>query len=232
MELEKLDEPFAAEDIEWRAQSCGKGNNGFWVSVLAYVTNRAIMARLDAVCGKANWKNEFRDAGKAVECGISIKIDGEWVTKWDAAEETNIEAVKGGRSGAMKRAAVQWGIGRYLYNLDAGWGQVVDRGQHKAKTKNNEWFQWNPPQLPQWALPKQAAQLKSQQNQTQEQVFDGQDFLKRWTHIAQACQATQMLEQQKEKVLNPAWAKLNEQQQHAAREVYFACMEDLEKKGN
>lgn len=48
-----------------------------------------------------------------VECGISIKIDGEWITKWDAAENTQVEAVKGGRSGAMKRAAVQWGIGRY-----------------------------------------------------------------------------------------------------------------------
>ena len=229
MDLNKLDEPFAAEDIEWRAQSCGKGNNGFWVSVLAYVTNRAIMARLDAVCGKANWKNEFRDVGKAVECGISIKIDGEWVTKWDAAEETNIEAVKGGRSGAMKRAAVQWGIGRYLYNLDAGWGQIVERGQHKAKTKHGEWFQWNPPQLPAWALPEQPkkpAQLKSQQPQ-----FDGQDFLMRWTHIAQSCQALSALDQQKAKVLTPAWKQLNKQQQAAAKEVYDACKEDLETKG-
>lgn len=185
MDLNKLDEPFAAEDIEWRAQSCGKGGNGFWVSVLAYVTNRAIMARLDAVCGKANWKNEFRDSGKAVECGISIKVDGEWITKWDAAEETNIEGVKGGRSGAMKRAAVQWGIGRYLYNLDAGWGQVVDRGQHKAKTKNNEWFQWNPPRLPAWALPK-PEQNKLNQKPQQKQI-NPDECLKSATDVFSSC---------------------------------------------
>ena len=58
------------------------------VSVLAYVTNRAIMKRLDTVCGKGNWKrNEYKDLpnNAGVQCGISIKIDGEWVTKWDAA---------------------------------------------------------------------------------------------------------------------------------------------------
>ena len=156
MDLLMLDEPFDPSDIEWRAQSCGKSAQGkFWVSVLAYVTNRAIMKRLDSVCGKGNWKNEYKDLpnNAGVECGISIKIDGEWVTKWDAAPNTQIESTKGGRSDAMKRAAVQWGIGRYLYALDAGWGDVTQSGDHKAKTKQNEWFKWNPPKLPSWALP-------------------------------------------------------------------------------
>ena len=156
MDLLKLDEPFDADDIEWRAQSCGKSNSGkFWVSVLAYVTNRAIMKRLDTVCGKGNWKNEYKDLpnNAGVECGISIKIDGEWVTKWAAAPNTQIEATKGGRSDAMKRAAVQWGIGRYLSDLEAGWGEDSQNGAHKAKTKQNEWFKWNPPKLPVWALP-------------------------------------------------------------------------------
>ena len=36
------------------------------------------------------------------------QIDSEWVTKWDAAENTQVKPSKGGRSGAMKRAAVQW----------------------------------------------------------------------------------------------------------------------------
>lgn len=116
MDLNKFDEPFSPEDIEWRIQQSGKTRDGkVWAMVLAYVTNRAIMKRLDDVCGKAGWRNEYRDIPNngGVECGISIKIDSEWVTKWDAAENTQVEAVKGGRSGAMKRAAVQWGIGRY-----------------------------------------------------------------------------------------------------------------------
>ena len=70
------------------------------------------------------------------------------------------------------------------------------------------------------------AQLKSQQPQ-----FDGQDFLMRWTHIAQSCQALSALDQQKAKVLTPAWKQLNKQQQAAAKEVYDACKEDLETKG-
>lgn len=53
MNLDQLDASFASEDIEWRIQQAGKNNNGIWTKVLAYVTNRAIMKRLDEVCGKA-----------------------------------------------------------------------------------------------------------------------------------------------------------------------------------
>ncbi|AZU97841.1 single-strand DNA binding protein [Vibrio phage LP.2] len=70
------------------------------------------------------------------------------------------------------------------------------------------------------------AQLKSQQPE-----FDGQEFLMRWTHIAQSCQALNALDQQKEKVLNAAWKQLNQQQRKAAKEVYDAVKEDLEIKG-
>lgn len=63
MNLDELDAPFASEDIEWRIQQAGKNNNGIWAKVLAYVTNRAIMKRLDEVCGKAGWRNEYRDIG-------------------------------------------------------------------------------------------------------------------------------------------------------------------------
>lgn len=87
MGLSKLDEPFHTCDIEWRIQQSGKTGAGkVWAMVLAYVTNRAIMKRLDDVCGKAGWKNEYRDIPNngGVECGISIKVGDEWITKWDA----------------------------------------------------------------------------------------------------------------------------------------------------
>jgi len=125
------------------------------MKVLAYVTNRAIMDRLDEVAGPGNWKNEFREGpGGGVLCGISIRLAGEWITKWDGAENTDIEGVKGGLSGAMKRAAVQWGIGRYLYNLDEGWANIHDGGQFSARSKDGKWFKWDPPMLPDWALPR------------------------------------------------------------------------------
>lgn len=153
--LERLQMPFPAVDIEWRAQRALNTKNGNKAVVLAYVTNRAIMNRLDEVFGIGNWKNEFKEwRDKGVLCGISIKLDGEWVTKWDGAEETNIEAVKGGFSGSMKRAAVQWGIGRYLYNLEETWVDVKERGQNYINDKRaNVTGYWDDPILPNWALP-------------------------------------------------------------------------------
>ena len=156
MDLSKLKDCFEPNDIEWRLQQCGKGSNGkIWGMALAYVTNRAIMNRLDEVCGPENWKNEFKAAPDGgILCGISIKVDGEWVTKWDGAENTDIEAVKGGLSGAMKRAAVQWGIGRYLYKLEESWINANENGTYRGKTKDGTTFKWDAPTLPAWALPK------------------------------------------------------------------------------
>lgn len=153
-DLSRLKEPFPADDVEWRIGRAGKSDSGVWAMCLAYITNRAIMDRLDAVCEPGNWRNEYRDApAGGVLCGISIRIGEEWVTKWDGAENTDMEAVKGGLSSAMKRAAVQWGIGRYLYNLTEGWAKVSANGENHGKTKDNVAFRWDPPALPAWALP-------------------------------------------------------------------------------
>ena len=156
MDLSKLKDCFEPNDIEWRLQQCGKGSNGkIWGMALAYVTNRAIMNRLDEVCGPENWKNEYKAAPDGgILCGLSIKVGDEWVTKWDGAENTDIEAVKGGLSGAMKRAAVQWGIGRYLYKLEESWINANENGAYRGKTKDGTTFKWDAPALPAWALPK------------------------------------------------------------------------------
>jgi hypothetical protein len=154
MDFAKLKEPFAASDIEWRVGRAGKNAKGVWAMCLAYITNRAIMERLDEVAGPERWRNEYREApAGGVLCGISIRVGDEWVTKWDGAENTDLEAVKGGLSGAMKRAAVQWGIGRYLYDLPEGWATISDDGRYYGKTKDGDAFHWDPPALPDWALP-------------------------------------------------------------------------------
>ena len=80
-----------------------------------YVTNRAIQNRLDEVCGPENWYNEFKpwhSNGKKDSqlCGIAIHFEGKgFITKWDGAEDSDIEPIKGGLSDSMKRAAYQWG---------------------------------------------------------------------------------------------------------------------------
>ncbi|HQO81115.1 MAG TPA: Rad52/Rad22 family DNA repair protein [Deltaproteobacteria bacterium] len=169
-----LKEPFPPEDIEWREQRNGVDRHGRpWAMVLAYVTNRAIQNRLDAVCGLENWKNQFIPGPNGgVLCGISIRVGGEWITKWDGADNTDIESVKGGLSDAMKRAAVQWGIGRYLYNLEATFAQIDENGMYRGVAyasdsdrkarKNPVYFRWNPPALPDWALPQAKGQSEDE----------------------------------------------------------------------
>lgn len=169
IDLSKLREPFPEEDIEWRVSRAGVGGKqGIYCRVLAYITARAIQQRLDDVCGPENWRVEeprlISINGKtAFSVGISIRHpqNGEWVTKWDVAEPTNIEPAKGGFSGAMKRAGAQWGIGRYLYHLDEAFAEVSEqdpgvRGWHYAKLpKDGGVYYWKEPTLPAWALPKE-----------------------------------------------------------------------------
>lgn len=151
IDLSKLAEPFGNDDLEWRIAQAGRGDKGLWAKVLCYVTNRAIQSRLDEVCGPANWRNEFLplpNGEGGCLCGISIRIEGEWVTKWDGANNTDIESIKGGLSDAMKRAAVQWGMGRHLYGLGDNWANIHEGGSRFTATKINnkkEAFRWDPP---------------------------------------------------------------------------------------
>jgi hypothetical protein len=167
-DLERLRTPFGAEEIDWRVQQAGEGRQSgrIYARVAPYVTARAIQTRLDETVGPAAWKNEFAQGPEGgVLCGLSIKTGGEWVTKWDGAENTDIEGVKGGLSGAMKRAAVQWGIGRYLYGLDETFAQVNEGGRFRGKTKEGKPFKWDPPRLPDWALPTPADREREDRHQ-------------------------------------------------------------------
>lgn len=131
---QELSEPFSHEDVEWKIQTVSKDKSrGLAV---AYVTARAIQNRLDAVVGAQNWKPVFRQWHTVTDrdgnpipsqlCTIQIFDDErhEWLEKTDGAENTDYEPVKGGLSDAMKRAASQWGIGRYLYKLGTPWVDV------------------------------------------------------------------------------------------------------------
>lgn len=133
IDLNRLADPFPASDIEWKPGAVTKDRKKGLA--MPFITNRAIQDRLDFVCGPANWKNAFRpgpDGG--VLCGIAVNVTGDplaprWITKWDGADNSDYQGVKGGLSAAMKRAAVQWGIGRYLYGVPARWVALDARGR-------------------------------------------------------------------------------------------------------
>jgi hypothetical protein len=130
--FERLAAIFPHQCVEWRAQTFKK--DGSEALALAYVDARSIMARLDEVMGPANWRDEYLYAGNRTFCTLYLRINKEWIGKSDVSDDSNMEAAKGGASGAFKRAAVKWGIGRYLYDVDAVWAAC-----NAYKNKNDKW---------------------------------------------------------------------------------------------
>ncbi len=115
--LEELKKEFPQGQVTFRpGKITSDGTKGL---PLAYIDARDVMDRLDSVLGVFGWKDEYEFHGTRTICKISIFDSGGngWISKSDGAGDTNIEGEKGGLSDAFKRAAVKWGIGRYLYDL-------------------------------------------------------------------------------------------------------------------
>jgi hypothetical protein len=160
---EALQMPFPIEDISWKVQTSGRSKNGkIWAIVVPYVKASAIQERLDSILGPENWKNEPFQPGPAggLQCGLSLWINGNWVTKWDGADNTNYEPIKGGMTDAFKRAARMWGIGRYLTKVKPAFAEVFENSKNGEFTdyiKEGDkklYFSWNPPGLPDFCFPK------------------------------------------------------------------------------
>ena len=117
--IKRLKEPFSSKEIEWKLQVTTQDNaQGMAVACL---DARAVQKRLDEVVGPFNWKNIYslwHDNSQI--CGISIFYAerNEWITKFDGAENPDIEPINGGLSESFNRAASAWGVGRYLYEMD------------------------------------------------------------------------------------------------------------------
>jgi len=95
------------------------------------------MNRLDEVMGQNMWQSKFDYIGGRMICTISCYYStlNEWISKSDGADDSQIEGAKGGCSDSFKRAAVHWGIGRYLYYPGA-----FDRNKNPASWATPEGF--------------------------------------------------------------------------------------------
>jgi hypothetical protein len=208
--FEQLKRPFPEDKIHWRVGNTNAKKLGCkpWEategSALAYVDARDVMQRLDEVMGPAGWQCRYplSDSGLLIcEVGLNVaqiitakatpigeltdtllKVEDNWIWKANGAGDTQVEAEKGKCSDAFKRAAVLWGIGRYLYYLPFSW---VDLQNGRLK--------YNPP-LPKWATqngwdmltqakaareaghPKMVADREPQEPATKEQIA----ALKEW----------------------------------------------------
>jgi len=126
--LSELAAPFPDAAISWRVGSTTKAKDKGMA--LAYIDARDVMERLDAVCGAANWSDQYVETEKGrIICTLSIRIDGEWIAKSDGAGDSDVESEKGAISDALKRAAVKWRIGRYLYDMPSPWVEIEEFGR-------------------------------------------------------------------------------------------------------
>jgi hypothetical protein len=134
--LQQLRAPFPPERVSWRVGSTNKEKTKGLA--LAYIDSRDVQDRLDDVMGPENWQNRFPHANGKTVCEIGLRLGGEWVWKSDGAGDTDVEAEKGALSDAFKRAAVKWGVGRFLYDVDSPWVEIEPAGK-SYKIKESEY---------------------------------------------------------------------------------------------
>lgn len=105
-----------ADEIECRVAKINE--NG--LQLLLYKTARTDAALLDEVYPDM-WQCDFKALDGKMYGGIGIKINSEWLWRWDCGAESNMEAEKGEASDAFKRAGFKWGIGTELYSSPFIW---------------------------------------------------------------------------------------------------------------
>lgn len=148
-----LTQAIQPEEIEWRVQQQTK--NGKLI-VVPYITNRCVMDRFDRQFGWSGWQNEIEEIKDGFLCRITVRLpDGRTITKTDGANRTDIEPVKGGISDAMKRCAVQFGLGRNLYTYPKVFVETQDK------------------YIPDWAVP----QLDKLVRKLNDGSYKGGDFV-------------------------------------------------------
>lgn len=139
--LQSLNAPFPAEVVSWRPGQVTKAKDK--AMALAYIDARDVQDRLNAVCGP-NWGVKSIITPNRVSAELTVTFpSGKVVTRADGVWAGNMELSRNdqGRvekkeedritmegkeafSVALKRAAVHFGIGRYLYDLPSPWEPI------------------------------------------------------------------------------------------------------------
>lgn len=136
--------PFELSEVKFKPQAV-KNNRAL---ALAYVDARVIQDRLDEVLGVEGWQDEYQLLPDgSVVCKLTLKLGDQWITKMDVGSPSEQpdsgDRLKAAFSDALKRAAVKFGVGRYLYRLPSQWADYDPVKKQFAR----------PPQLPAFALP-------------------------------------------------------------------------------
>lgn len=142
--LTDLKRPFDPNLVKWRVGATTKDKTkGI---ALAYIDARDVMKRLDETC---QWDKTLTHFDNGFICEVTIKMDDGWHSRSDVGGYTKVSPEKGGASDAFKRAAANWGVGRYLYYLPNEWMPLKNIGSDKYPT----YVLAKTPTLPKWATP-------------------------------------------------------------------------------
>jgi hypothetical protein len=141
---EALKKPFDVGEVKWKPQVV-KGNRA---QAIAYIDARVVMDRLDDVFGVGGWEDRYEQLpNDSVVCTLRARVGSEWVTHQDVGSPSEQpdggDRTKAAFSDGLKRAAVHYGVGRYLYRLPVLW---LDYDPVKRKFLSL-------PELPTWAYP-------------------------------------------------------------------------------
>src|SRR6185437_15460254 len=148
---ESLAAPFDPREVRFKP-AVVSGNRAM---ALAYVDARVIEDRLDDVLGVTGWQDEYECLPDgSVVCRLRLRLGDEWITKMDVGGQSEQpdegDRRKAAFSDALKRAAVKFGIGRYLYRLPSQWVDYDPKKRQFART----------PTLPPSALPRPKGQRR------------------------------------------------------------------------
>jgi hypothetical protein len=144
---QSLSEPFDPREVKFKP-AVVSGNRAM---AIAYVDARVIQDRLDDVLGAAGWQDEYECLPEGgVVCRLRLRLGDEWITKMDVGgpseQPDEGDRRKAAFSDALKRAAVKFGVGRYLYRLPAQWVDYDPQKRQFVRT----------PTLPASALPRKS----------------------------------------------------------------------------
>lgn len=130
-----LASPFDPQEVKFKPQAVS-GNRAL---AIPYVDARVIQDRLDDVLGVLNWQDTYDCLPDgAVVCHLKIRLEGEWISKVDVGSPSEQpdegDRRKAAFSDALKRAAVKFGIGRYLYRQKPQWCDYDPQKRQFART--------------------------------------------------------------------------------------------------
>lgn len=140
-----LRKPFAAEGLRWKIQqnpyeNSNKPNEQVYALVVVYVDARSVSAHLDDVTG-GDWFTEYRQppvtvGAPALECRLTVcgvtRSDVGAVVSSGSASSMDTKDLY---SDALKRAAVQFGVGAFLYRFPTVKAAVSKSGKNWYLTK-------------------------------------------------------------------------------------------------